>query len=438
MANYPVMPGTPLAVVLTLSALFMQPLQFLVPTFLLAGHSPRRDGFGRRAASALLVVATFNLVVNLFVWRGMAETFPPGMRYVVNFVVYSLYLVILVPAVRWCFEVGVWDALFCATAGYTIQNLGSGAGEFVRLTIQALTGAELAQMPATVLSDCSVAVVIAIYYLVFIRHVGQLGHLGRGSHGMLAAAVGVILVVVAFDVVVRGLGREGAQLGFLLALRVIHAAVSFFVLFAEYEMLYNVRLRAEVTAREQLATERERQYELSRETIKAVNRRVHDIRHKVLRDLADGETQVSREVLAEVARDIAVYDTAVKTGSDVLDTILTEKSLICARHGVTLSCIADGTALAKLPAADLYALFGGLLDKAIEAVCDLPDRRQRSISLTLRQVGSLALVHLEHYTAEDSGPSSPDVREIVERHGGTVTTSEGNGTVSLDAMIPMA
>lgn len=65
MADYPVTPGTPLAVVLTLSALFMQPLQFLVPTFLLAGHSPRRDNFSRRAASALLVVATFNLVVNL-------------------------------------------------------------------------------------------------------------------------------------------------------------------------------------------------------------------------------------------------------------------------------------------------------------------------------------------------------------------------------------
>ena len=436
MPDYPVTLGTPLAVVLTLSALFMQPLQFLVPTFLLAGHSPRRDNFGRRAASALLVVATFNLVVSLFVWRGMTETFPPGMRYVVNFVVYSLYLVILVPAVRWCFEMGVWDALFCATAGYTIQNLGSGAGEFVRLTIQALTGSELAQMPATVLSDCSVAVVIAIYYLVFIRHVGQLGHLGRGSRGMLAAAVGVILVVVAFDVVVRGLGREGAQLGFLLALRVIHAAVSFFVLFAEYEMLYNVRLRAEVTAREQLATERERQYELSRETIKAVNRRVHDIRHQVARQL--DEAKVSPEVLAEVARDIAVYDTAVKTGSDVLDTILTEKSLICARHGVTLSCIADGTALAKLPAADLYALFGGLLDGAIEAVCNLPDRRQRSISLTLRQVGSLALVHVEHYAAGEDAGTDAVVREIVERHGGTLTAAQREGIASIDVMIPAA
>lgn len=230
MADYPITPGTPLALVVTLSALFMQPLQFLVPTFLLAGRSPRRDGFGGRVAAALAAVAAFNLVVNLFVWRGMSDAFPSGMRYVVNFAVYSLYLVLLVPAVRWCFDMGIWDALFCATAGYTIQNLGSGTGEFLRLAARALTGAEMGRLAATVLSDCSVFAIILAYYLVFIRHLGSLGQLGRDSRGMLAVLVGVILVVIAFDVVVRGLGREGASLGFLLVLRVIHTVVSIFVL----------------------------------------------------------------------------------------------------------------------------------------------------------------------------------------------------------------
>ena len=437
MPDYPVTPGTPLAIVLTLSALLMQPLQFLVPAFLLAGRSPRRDGFGRRAAAALLAVAAFNLIVNLFVWRGMSGAFPSSVRYAINLGVYSLYLVLLVPTVRWCFDMGIWDALFCATAGYTIQNLGSGTGEFLRLVAQALTGAEMGQLAATVLSDCSVFAIILVYYLVFIRHLGPLGHLGEDSRGMLAVLVGVILVVIAFDVVVRGLGREGAGLGFLLALRVIHAVVSLFVLFAEYEMLYNARLQAEVATREALATERERQYELSRETIAAVNRRVHDIRHKVLRDLADGETQVSREVLAEVARDIAVYDAPVRTGSEVLDTILTEKSLVCRRRGVTLSCIADGTAVAGLPAADLYALFGALLDGAMDAVCELPDMRKRSVSLTLRRVGDLALVHLEHYAADSARPNSAALNEIVERHGGTLTASRRGNAAVVDMMLPV-
>jgi len=437
MPDYPVMPGMPLSLVLFLSALLMQPLQFLVPTFLLAGRSPRRDGYGRRVAAALAAVAAFNLAVSLFVWRGMSAAEPSGMRYVVNFTVYSLYLVLLVPAVRWCFDMGIWDALFCATAGYTIQNLGSGTGEFLRLATHALTGAEMGQLAATILSDCSVFAIVFVYYLVFIRHLGSLGQLGRDSRGMLAVLVGVILVVIAFDVVVRGLGREGAGLGFLLVLRVIHAAVSLFVLFAEYEMLYNVKLNAEVAARERLSAERERQYELSRETIAAVNRRVHDIRRKVLGDLAASEAPINREVLAEVARDIEVYDAPVRTGNDVIDTILTEKSLVCRRRGVTLSCIADGTALAQLPTTDLYALFGVLLDGAIDAVCGLDDMRRRSVTLTLRRVGDLALVHLEHYAGDSGAANDATLREIVERHGGTLAAARRGDAAVVDVMLPV-
>ncbi|MDO5108230.1 MAG: hypothetical protein Q4D39_08130, partial [Coriobacteriaceae bacterium] len=268
--------------------------------------------------------------------------------------------IVLVPAAGSCFEMGFWDALFCATAGYTIQNIGSGLGEFLRILFQASTGSALAELPAVVVSDLSVIAIIVIYHYLFIRHLGELGSLGKDSRLMLGAAVGVILVVIAFDVVIRGLEREGAALGFLLALRVIHGAVSYFVLFAEYEMLYNVR-----------------QYLLSRDTIAAVNRRVHDIRHKVARDLSGQDVAIDKETLKAVVRDISVFDTQVKTGNDALDTILTEKSLTCTRRGVTLSCIADGTALRHMTAADLYGLFSLLLDRAMEEVCDLDDKNLR-------------------------------------------------------------
>lgn len=427
-----------LGIVYFVSAIIMQPTLFLVPTFLMASRFPRRDQFTRRCVVAWLLMVAFNIAITVAIWAGQEGGPLFAARYAVNAAAYVLYLVALVPAVLHCFEMGFWDALFCATAGYTIQNIGSGLGEFLRLLFKATTGSALAQIPTVHLSDLSVIAMITVYYLVFIKHLGNLGGLGRDSRLMLETAVGVILVVIAFDVVVRGLEREGAELGFLLVLRIIHGAVSFFVLFAEYEMLYNVRLRSEVVAQERLAAEREHQYELSRETISAVNRRVHDIRHKVVRDLAASDAQVSREVLAEVARDIAVYDTQVKTGNDVIDTILTEKSLLCARRGVTLSCIADGTALAGIPAADLYALFGSLLDDAIEQVCDLPNERKRSISLTLRRVGSLALLHVERYGAEANQAALASAREIVERHGGTLTTSHRDVLAAHDVMLPVS
>ena len=426
-----------LGIVYFVSAIIMQPTLFLVPTFLMASRFPRRDQFTRRCVVAWLLMVAFNIAITVAIWAGQEGGPLFAARYAVNAAAYVLYLVALVPAVLHCFEMGFWDALFCATAGYTIQNIGSGLGEFLRLLFKATTGSALAQIPTVHLSDLSVIAMITVYYLVFIKHLGNLGGLGRDSRLMLGTAVGVILVVIAFDVVVRGLEREGAELGFLLVLRIIHGAVSFFVLFAEYEMLYNVRLRSEVVAQERLAAEREHQYELSRETISAVNRRVHDIRHKVVRDLAASDAQVSREVLAGIARDIAVYDTQVKTGNDVIDTILTEKSLLCARRGIAFSCIADGTALAHVSAADLYGLFSILIDGAVEAVCDLEDERLRSISLTLRRMGNLALLHVEHYRSGDETGEHAAACEIIERYGGTFAVQQRGSARVIDAMIPI-
>ncbi len=429
--------GIPSVFILTFSVLIMQPLQFLVPTFLMAARFPRKDGFKRRCAIALTCIVAFNVIATVLVWLGLLGSLGPWLRYAANFCVYSLYLVVLVPAVRFCFEMGVWDALFCATAGYTIQNLGSGAAELVRLCVEGPARHAIPQMASALLSDLAVIAVIAVCYLVFIRRMRALGSLGEGSRGMLAAAVGVILVVIAFDVVVRGLGQSGAPWGFLIVLRIVHTAVSFFVLFAEYEMLYSTRLKGEIAAREILAEERERQYELSRETIAAVNRRVHDIRHKVVRELSGEDVRLDRDTLKSIVRDISVFDTSVKTGNEVLDTILTEKSLICARRGVTLSCIADGTALARLSAADLYACFSLLIDSAVEAVCGLEDERMRSISLTLRRVGELALLHVEHYSDGSEMLAKDRLAEIAIRYGGTLTVSDRGQTRAIDAMIPV-
>ena len=420
-----------LAIVIAASNLG-QPLQFGVPTFLIARRQPQRDGFVKRFIAAFALLLAFNLVASVVVWIGMTNDAFADYRNIINAVAYTLYLVVLVQLVLHCFDTSVWNALFCATSGYTIQNLGSGIGEFIRILVQLVTGTDYSELFAAIISNVTIAVVIVIYYFVFIRKVDRIGRLGEDSRNMFGMLVLVILGVIAFDIIVRGLERAGAEPGFLLALRVVHFAVSNFILFAEYEMLYNASLRAEVAAQELLAGERERQYQLSRETIAAVNRRVHDIRHKVVADLTEGDAQVSREVLASVAQDISVFDTQVKTGNDVLDTILTEKSLVCARRGVTLSCIADGTAMAGLPTTDLYALFGSLLDGAIDAVCELENKAQRSVSLTLRQVGNLALLHMEHYGSADE-PAA--VREIVERHEGTLTVSSGDDTTVIDIML---
>lgn len=77
-----------------------------------------------------------------------------------------------------------------------------------------------------------------------------------------------------------------------------------------------------------------------------------------------------------------------------------------------------------------------MLDSAVGAVCDLEDERLRSISLTLRSVGELALLHVEHYSA-GAPEADAGVREIVERYGGTFDVQQRGNARVIDVMIPI-
>lgn len=104
-------PSGILGVVYLVSSLFMQPLLFLVPTFLMADRFPRRDRFPMRCMRAAILVAGFNLAISIAIMLGQTGGPLSGARCVLNFVVYSLYLIVLVPAAGSCFEMGFWDAL---------------------------------------------------------------------------------------------------------------------------------------------------------------------------------------------------------------------------------------------------------------------------------------------------------------------------------------
>ena len=65
-------------------------------------------------------------------------------------------------------------------------------------------------------------------------------------------------------------------------------------------------------------------------------------------------------------REIKIYETQNKTGNKVLDTILTSKSMHCQRHGIELKFMGEGQLLNFMEDMDISALFGNMLDNAIE------------------------------------------------------------------------
>lgn len=419
-------------------------VQLLVAVGMLAAKLPRRPlSVGRCAGLAALVCAIYALprLNELFQPLG-GEALPLS-----TLLSFCSALVASVFAIRLAFVVGPWPALFCATAGYTMQNLASG---MERLWLDLIPS--LGPLPAHLLSPLLVYVVC---YLVFVRKIRGESLRLVGDRPMLAMFVVVSLAVIGFDLVVKETTAEGISTQNAVLLRLAHSLVCVFVLFAEYEILYVSQLRSEGLALTHMLAERERQYEHAKDTIEQINVKCHDIRHWIRHyESLPSALPVDPQTLEDIAREVNVYDAAVKTGDDTLDVILTEKSLLCEREGISLSCVVDGPSLGFMRPADLYALFGNALDNAIEAAREETLGERRAISLNVRRHGELVAIGVDNYvsrtvefsgglpvtTKEDAaqhGFGMRSMRLIAERYGGSLQASVEEGVFSLSVLIPL-
>ena len=345
----------------------------------------------------------------------------------------------------------IFQTMFCATTAYTMQNLASGMEQLAKLLVFETP------VPASesVSELCTVAITVVVYaacYLGFIRRIDGLALERMQSRVMLAVFVVVAFAVIGFDLLVKSIYGGGVSFTHVVLLRAAHALICVFVLISEYEILCVQQLRADKLSIERMLTERGRQYEMARDNIEAINIKCHDIKHQI-RTLSSGGRVADQSALDDLAHEVAIYDSAIETGNEALDTILTEKSLICEHAHITLSCIVDGASLDFVAPSDLYAFFGNALDNAIEAVSALENDERRSISLVVKRRGSMVSIHAENFfdgrltffgglprttkaDVANHGFGIKSMRLIAEKYEGSLTTSAENGIFRLDAVIP--
>lgn len=202
---------------------------------------------------------------------------------------------------------------------------------------------------------------------------------------------------------------------------------------------------------EQLLHEERKQYQSVKENIDIVNMKCHDLKH-LLSNLSNKLTDQEIQTLQEA---INIYDNNIKTGSEVLDVLLYEKQLVCQKEGITLTCMADGRALAFMRTSHVYSLFNNALGNALEAVQNItdPDMRIVDISVT-RNGGDVEILITNYFKGERSiqdglpaattkenknrhGFGTLSMKYITEQYGGTLETSIEGSVFSLRICIPI-
>ena len=167
------------------------------------------------------------------------------------------------------------------------------------------------------------------------------------------------------------------------------------VLLLQFYVMSLKQSQTDLLITSQLLYNSEEQYKQNKENIELINIKCHDLKHQIERFSQKGS--FSQEESKELESLIDIYDTNVKTGNDVLDLIIKEKSLLCQKKNIKLKCYADCSKLNFITETDLYNLFGNALDNAIEAVSKINDHDKRRINLIVKNMMSFVSINVENY-----------------------------------------
>jgi len=420
-----------------LGTILLSFLRFVGAVWLFAAPLSLRDGARKRIPLALF--GLFALYVCLLLLFVPSADWQDPMRHAFGeLATFSILLGGLVLATTYVFDTNILTAVFCSSAGYTVENFASGLTELV-LDLFGSPANKLSVYASPLHHIAMIATTVGVYAVVFFlvtKPMLRQGLCRIEDRTMLAMMVVVIAVIISFDLLIKGLVADGLDVRAMVLLRIFHGLACVFTLGAGFQLLVVRRIEAERDAAWQVLAERERQYEASRENVDAINARVHDIRHAIGR-LAN-DAQVNSDVLASMVREIDVCGKSLRTGNAALDTVLAEKGLTCSREGIALTCVADGSLLSVIAPGDTYALFSTLLDEAIERT--LSGSEGRSISLVIREAMGNVAIHLE--CTEQATISRPHAQlaplnALCERYKATLATIEQDGLWHANVLLPL-
>lgn len=226
-------------------------------------------------------------------------------------------------------------------------------------------------------------------------------------------------------------------------------------LYAHHIQLRNMRNEAELEAFRSILSMQYAQYRQSKENIEILNHKYHDLKHQIAVLRAEEDPAKREAHLDDMERGIRDYEARFKTGNPVVDTVLTGKALSCTRHGITFTCVAEGSLIETLDVMDVCTILGNALDNAIEAEQAIADPERRLIHLSISRLSGFVLIRVENtidgpIVFDGAFPKSTkgdprnhgfglrSIERIAASYGGSASVSTDDGTFELRILLPIA
>ena len=360
---------------------------------------------------------------------------------------------------KFCYRESWINVLFCGILSYTVQHLAfvlyNLAVVSFNLVEAGALGTYLEKAETNYNAYTAIAYGICYYVTYWISYlfcgtkIERHQDMSIGNTGLLFLSAVILLVDVVFNVVVVYYSEFHFDKTYIVMSYLAAVVSCVLVLVIQFNLFDKTKLKREMDAVQLLRHQEQEQYALSKENIEIINVKCHDLKHKI----SSLRGRLDEKEIDEMASAVMIYDSIVKTGNEVLDTILTEKSLKCGKNDIQLTCTVDDSDLGFITISDLYSLFGNVVENAIEAVMKLSDKKKRVICLNVRSTEKLLSVHIENYYAGEitfvnglpqtkkdvrfHGFGMKSVRMIAEKYGGNVIARTDGDLFKLDILVPV-
>lgn len=252
-----------------------------------------------------------------------------------KFVYYIFVFALTICAVKYCYRGDIWTVVFYCSGGYALQHIAWNISAAVGLIPSVRrVFSEFAWLPFL----CEVALCAAVYCAVYFFAIRR-----RTAPDETKDIKGKAVLFLAVILICIGLSRmttDNPGRDMLSALAETLGAVvnCVFILAILFDVTDRDKARSEVQIMKEMMRREKEQYRLSKENIDLINIKCHDLKHQIqaLRENA------SEQYIKKIEDAVMFYDSVAKTGNDVLDVILTEKTLLCEQNRIKFTCVARG------------------------------------------------------------------------------------------------